>query len=176
MLRIIKDINVNNKKILLRVGMDVPINENGDITNDKRIIEGLDTIRYLLQKNAKQVITLNHIGRPKNKERELNHDKLTERLSYYLKREIKKLDGCINVRIPEDKVVLLENLLYIKLVPKNYTVSNTSPKAINPAAAPALVTTAKAALATRSFSSSALCQFLIWSIFTLSIRCHICSA
>lgn len=83
----LKNFNFENKVILLRVGMDVPINKKGRITNDKRILEGLPTINYLLKNKVKQIIILNHLGRPKNKEEHLKHNKLAERLSYYLKKK-----------------------------------------------------------------------------------------
>ena len=78
---VLEDFDFSEKRVVLRVGMDVPIDEDGNITNDKRILEGLSTIKYLLQENAKQIIILNHIGRPTSKEKSLNHDNLTKRLS-----------------------------------------------------------------------------------------------
>jgi len=111
---VLEDFDFSEKRVVLRVGMDVPIDEDGNITNDKRILEGLSTIKYLLQENAKQIIILNHIGRPTSKEKSLNHDNLAKRLSEYLKINVKKLDDCINIKIPNDKIVLLENLRFHK--------------------------------------------------------------
>jgi 3-phosphoglycerate kinase len=58
-------LEVNNKKVLLRVDFNVPIKEE-KITSDARILASLPTISYLLEQNAK-VIICSHLGRPKGK-------------------------------------------------------------------------------------------------------------
>ena len=66
MKKTIKDYEYKGKKVLLRCDLNVPI-ENGIITDDTRIIESLNTINYLLEKNAK-VIILSHLGKVKTEE------------------------------------------------------------------------------------------------------------
>ena len=62
----IKDIDINNKTLIIRSDLNVPI-RNGIITDDTRIIKSLETIKYALERNCKIVI-LSHLGRIKNEE------------------------------------------------------------------------------------------------------------
>ena len=60
----IKDIDVAGKKVLVRCDFNVPQDENGTITDNRRIVAALPTIKYLLEHNAK-IILCSHLGRPK---------------------------------------------------------------------------------------------------------------
>ena len=60
----IEDISVSGKKVLMRCDFNVPQDENGNITADKRIVETLSSINYLLKNNAR-LILCSHLGRPK---------------------------------------------------------------------------------------------------------------
>lgn len=60
----ITDVDIENKRVLLRCDFNVPLDEKGNITDNTRIVKSLDTINYIISRNAKLVI-MSHLGRPK---------------------------------------------------------------------------------------------------------------
>ena len=125
-MRSIKDqINLNQKKVLLRLDLNVPL-ENGKITDTTRIDKILPTINYLLKNDAK-IIILSHVGRPKGKVvNELSLKPICESLESKLKtnikfikkniKEIKSNDLFID---RDEKIVILENLRFYEEEEKN---------------------------------------------------------
>lgn len=92
----LKDFDYSNKTVLVRCDFNVPI-KDGKITNDKRIVESLPTIKYLLDEGAK-VVLMSHLGRPKgNPNKDLSLEPVAKRLEELLDREVLFLD--------DDKVV-----------------------------------------------------------------------
>ena len=112
----LKDFDFKNKKVLVRVDFNVPLDEDHNITNDKRIKESLSTINYLLEQGAKQVILMSHLGRPDG--RVVEKYRLTpvaKRLEQLLRQKVALTEDCVDVKLPEprnSKVVLLENLRF----------------------------------------------------------------
>ncbi len=111
----VQDINVENKKVLVRCDFNVPLDleTKTTITNDKRIRESLKTINYLIEHNAK-VILCSHIGKTKEK---LSLRPVAKRLSELLDKEVPLLEEIIgdNVKTVIDSmqpgdVVLLDNV------------------------------------------------------------------
>jgi phosphoglycerate kinase len=119
--RSIKDLDVQNKRVLLRVDYNVPVSKDGAITDDKRILETLPTIRYLLDKNA-TVILVTHMGRPDGKIVEsLRLDKIAQRLSSLLGKPVNKLNSVIGPDVTEvvanakpGEIIMLENVRFLK--------------------------------------------------------------
>jgi 3-phosphoglycerate kinase len=122
----IRDVDVKNKKILIRVDFNVPQDEKGNITDDIRIRESTFTIDYALKHDAK-IILMSHLGRPKGGPTDIFRlTPVGKRLSELLNRPVKKLDDCIGPEVekavaemaPGD-IILLENLRFYKEEEKN---------------------------------------------------------
>jgi phosphoglycerate kinase len=122
----IEDINVDGKKVFVRVDFNVPMDENQNITNDTRIRATLPTINYLLDHNA-AVILACHIGRPKGERvAKFSAKPVVSRLAELLGKEVKFADDCIGApaekaaaALKPGEVLLLENLRYHKEEEKN---------------------------------------------------------
>jgi len=116
----IKDIDVKNKKVLVRCDFNVPQNkETGEITDNRRIKAALPTIQYLLENNAK-VILCSHLGRPKGEvNTKYSLKPVAEELSKLLGKEVKLAKDVIGAdakeltsNIKDGEIVLLENVRF----------------------------------------------------------------
>jgi len=117
----IEDIEVKDKKVIMRVDFNVPLDANQEITSDKRIEAALPSIKYLLEEGA-ALILMSHLGRPKGEKKpELSLRPVAVRLSEMLGKEVKMAPDCIGSEVEdmagelvEGEVMLLENLRYYK--------------------------------------------------------------
>ncbi|NLM25791.1 MAG: phosphoglycerate kinase [Firmicutes bacterium] len=117
--QIITDVDVRGKRVLMRADFNVPVNEQGEITDDKRITAALPTIKYLVDHKAK-VILMSHFGRPKGKPVDsMRLDPVAKRLSELLGQPVVKVDDCIGevveqavANLNEGDVLLLENVRF----------------------------------------------------------------
>ena len=115
----IKDIDVRGKKVLVRCDFNVPQDENGDITDNRRIVAALPTINYLIENNAK-VILCSHLGRPKGEvKKEFSLLPIAKELSRLLGKEVKLADDIVGesaktltANMNEGDIVLLENVRF----------------------------------------------------------------
>ena len=120
-MRSIREINVKNKRVLVRCDFNVPLDNQGNILDDFRIKETLPTIKYLMEKKAK-IILMSHLGEPGGKPVPvLKMDKIQERLMEYLDCSITKAPDCVGPEIEKHtfeiqtgEVLLLENLRFHK--------------------------------------------------------------
>lgn len=117
----IEDIDVNGKKVLMRCDFNVPQDENGNITDNRRIVSALPSIKYLIEHNAK-VILCSHLGRPKGEFKEKYSLKpIAEELSKLLGKEVKLAKDVIGEdahnlanNLKDGDVMLLENVRFHK--------------------------------------------------------------
>jgi len=119
-MKTIDDMDFSGKKVIIRAEYDVPV-EDGKVTDDTRIRKSLPTIRRILEKGARQIVLMAHMGRPKGQVVEgLRLNPIGDSLRELLGEEVVKLDDCINIQIPENKIVLLENLRFHKEEEEDY--------------------------------------------------------
>jgi len=115
----VRDIEINGKKVLVRVDFNVPLDpQTGVIADDTRIRVSLPTIKYLLDKKAK-VIICSHLGRPKGKDKGASLDPIAQRLSQILGQPVKMAQDCIGTEVEKmaaslegGEILMLENLRY----------------------------------------------------------------
>ena len=112
-LRTLKDApKLTGKKVLVRVDFNVPLDDKGNVKNDKRIKFALPTLDFILKQNPKQIILMSHVGRPKNNEPNLKTDKIAACLSKLIGKPVKKINDWGEKGMPKDLIVLLENLRF----------------------------------------------------------------
>lgn len=122
----IKDIELAGKKVLVRCDFNVPLDEQGKITDSRRIVGALPTIQYLLEKNCK-VILCSHLGRPKGEVKpEFSLKPVAEELSKLLGKEVKLANDVtgesaknLTSNMKEGEIVLLENVRFDAREEKN---------------------------------------------------------
>jgi phosphoglycerate kinase len=122
----ISDLVVKGKTVLIRVDFNVPLDEQGNITDDIRIRGVLPTINYALDEHAK-VIIISHLGRPDGQRQEkYSLAPVAKRLSRLLEKEVKLAPDCIGPEVEAmvgqmafGDVLLLENLRFHEEEKKN---------------------------------------------------------
>ncbi|MBA4417855.1 MAG: phosphoglycerate kinase [Syntrophus sp. (in: bacteria)] len=115
----IDQVDLENKRVLIRVDFNVPIDDQGNITDDTRIKAHLRTISYAVGKGAR-VMLASHLGRPKGKRTEKDSLKpVAKRLSELAGKEVAFLDDCVGEAVEktvgamkDGDVMLLENLRF----------------------------------------------------------------
>lgn len=121
----IEDIQLDHKKVFVRVDFNVPL-QDGKISDDTRITATLPTINYLIEKGCK-VILASHLGRPKGERNpKFSLAPCAERLSQLLGKSVAFVDDCIGpvaekavAALHDGDVLLLENLRFHKEEEKN---------------------------------------------------------
>ncbi len=122
----IEDIDVKGKKVIVRVDFNVPLDANLNITDDKRIVGALPTIKYLVDKGAKTIL-VSHLGRPKNGfEDKFSMKPTAARLSELLGKPVIMAKDVIGedakakaAALKDGEVLMLENVRFHKEEEKN---------------------------------------------------------
>ena len=122
----VKDIDVQGKKVLVRVDFNVPLNDNREITDETRIVGAMPTIEYLLEQHAK-VILCSHLGRPKGEPKpEFSLAPVAARLEQLSGRKVIFASDTIGSSaqaavdaVNDGEIVLLENVRFHKEETKN---------------------------------------------------------
>jgi phosphoglycerate kinase len=114
--RTLDDLDVEGKRVLVRVDFNVPLDEDQRITDDARIRAALPTLKELRDRRARLLLAA-HLGRPKDREPELSLRPAADRLAELLGTEVRLAGDLDNV--PDGDVVMLENVRYEKGETKN---------------------------------------------------------
>ena len=115
----VRDIDLKGKKVLVRCDFNVPLDENFNITDNRRIVGALPTIKYLLDNDCK-IILCSHLGRPKGQvKKEFSLAPVAKELSRLLGQEVKLADDIIGesaktltANMKNGDIVLLENVRF----------------------------------------------------------------
>ncbi|XBJ11287.1 hypothetical protein VPH35_016014 [Triticum aestivum] len=117
--------DLEGKRVLVRADLNVPLDDNQNITDDTRIRAAIPTIKYLLSNGAKVILT-SHLGRPKGVTPKFSLAPLVPRLSELLGIEVKKAEDVIGPEVEKlvadlanGAVLLLENVRFYKEEEKN---------------------------------------------------------
>jgi phosphoglycerate kinase len=107
--RTLDGLDVDGKRVLVRVDFNVPLDEDRNITDDARIRAALPTLKELRDKGARLLLAA-HLGRPKGREPEFSLRPVADRLSDLLGTDVELAEGLDTV--PDGDVVMLENVRY----------------------------------------------------------------
>jgi len=115
----VRDMDLKGKKVIMRVDFNVPLNEEGKITDDARIVAALPTIKYILSHGAGKLILMSHLGRPKGKVVEsMRMTPVGRALSALVGEDVLTLKESVGPDVNKavdnasERVILLENLRF----------------------------------------------------------------
>merc|ERR1719277_1224635 len=118
--------DLKGKKVFVRADLNVPLDGEQNITDDTRIRAAVPTLKYLMDKGAKVLLT-SHLGRPKDgPEDKFRLNPVVPRLSELLGKEVGKVDDCVGAEVTakvdsmaDGDIVVLENVRFYKEETKN---------------------------------------------------------
>ena len=116
----ITDVDLKDKRVLIRVDFNVPLDSDKNVTNNQRIVGALPTIKYAIDHGAKAVILMSHLGRPDGKKNaKYSLKPVVPELEKLLDKKVIFTDDCVGPQVEETvnkasggQVILLENLRF----------------------------------------------------------------
>ncbi len=119
----VRDIEIKDKRVLIRVDFNVPMGEDFDISDDTRIREALPTINYCTDNHAQSIVLVSHLGRPKGRSAEFSLKHVIKRVERLLGRDVDFAENIENVESLQQgangNVILLENIRFYEGEEKN---------------------------------------------------------
>lgn len=119
----IRDIDIKYKNVLIRVDFNVPMDKDFNISDDTRIREALPTINYCIDNQAKSIVLVSHLGRPKGRNPNFSLKHVIKRFERLLNREVFFAENIESAKRQQDmnthQVILLENIRFYEGETKN---------------------------------------------------------
>ncbi len=113
--KVVDDVDFRGKRVLMRAEFNVPLDANGKITDDIRIQKTIPTIRKILEDEPEKLVLMAHLGRPKGQVvPEMSLAPVAKRLSELLAENVSLAPDCVDIELPNTRIVLLENLRFHK--------------------------------------------------------------
>ena len=125
-IKFIEDVVLEGRRVLTRLDLNVPLDNNAQITDDSRIKSSLKTIRYIIDKGGKAIL-MSHLGRPNGERLEnMSLKPVSEALSLNLGKNVIFAQDCVGNKVEKiiyelqnGEILLLENLRFHKAETKN---------------------------------------------------------
>lgn len=114
----VRDIELQGKRVLIRVDFNVPMDEDFDISDDTRIREALPTINYCIDNGAKNITLISHLGRPNGNDPKFSLKHILKRVERLLGKDIAFADSIDSIQSLQESittpnaVILCENIRY----------------------------------------------------------------
>lgn len=110
----LENLDLKDKRVLIRVDFNVPLTSDGKVSDDMRIRAVLPTLHYILDKGAKSILLMSHLGRPKGVDPHLTLSPCAQRLSLLLKQPVAMAPDCVGPHVEkmDQKIIMLENLRF----------------------------------------------------------------
>ncbi len=113
--------NLKDKKVIIRVDFNVPLDEEGNISDTTRVDQALPTLKLILEKNPKKLVIMSHLGRPKGEtNQKYSLEPVAKYLAETLSEDVTLTESCLDsgiktmLGLSTNKIILLQNLRFHK--------------------------------------------------------------